>query len=226
MSFIKQIFENKIDETLHKKFTRFNMGEYERAYINIKKSSKNFQIKTSFDFANDFIKLISENIKEPAEVSGKIIATKNFEQDLDIAIQKYSKRGKLYTAEIKTILTPDHLKNLYNLFKNDFLLLSVKSKDYKLSTTAKSLPKPGGKIKPNFCKATLPLFLLKEFAFDVQNFKELTIKHIYKITEIEVPEQHKNDFEKARLHAKRKGTLIRILNIDGKEEKKEINFSI
>lgn len=225
MSFIKQIFENRIDETLHKKFTRFSIGEYERADVSIKKSSKTFQIKTSYDFTNDFIKLISENIKEPAEVSGKIIAIKDFEQDLDIAIQKYSKRGKLYTAEVKTILTPDHLKNLYNLFKDDFLLLSIKSKDYKLATT-KSLPKPGGKIKDNFCKATLPLFLLKEFAFDVQNFKELKIKHIYKIIEIEVPEQYKNDFEKARLHAKRKGTLIRILNIDGKEEKKEINFSI
>jgi len=225
MSFIKQIFEKNIDNTLHRKFTRFSLGEYERALIQIKTSKNSFRIKTSADFANDFVKLISENIKESSEVSGKLIAPRDFEQDLDIEINKYSKRGKLYTAEIKTILTPEQLKNIYNLFKDDFLLLSIKSKDFKLST-GKALPRPGGKLKDNFCKATLPINLLKEFTFDIKNFKEVEIKHIYKITDIEIPEEYKNDFEQARIHAKRKGTLIRILNIDGKEEKKEIDFSI
>jgi|ETN01SMinimDraft_4_1059930.scaffolds.fasta_scaffold121984_1 hypothetical protein len=225
MSFIKQIFEKNIDQALHKKFTRYSLGEYERAYVTIKIAKDNFKIKTSADFANDFIKLISNNIKEDSEVSGKIIATRDFEDELDIELKKYSKRGKLYTAELDTTLTPQQLKNIYNLFKEEFLLLSIKSDEFKL-TVGKSLPKPGGKIKENFCRATLPLSLLDEFAFDVKDFTNLSIQHTYKITDIEVPKEFEDDFEQARLHAKRKGTLIRTLNIDGKEEKKEINFSI
>ena len=81
--------------------------------------------KTSFDFANDFVLIISENIQEPAEVSGKIIAPRDFKNELDLDC-KFSKRGKLYTAELKKLeLSPDQLKDIYEKFKQDFLLLSI-----------------------------------------------------------------------------------------------------
>jgi len=221
MNFIKAIFSNKMDETTHKKFTRYGKGEYERALIKIKKSKDKFTVKTSFDFANDFVSIIAENIQEPAEVSGKIIASRDLKKDLDLEC-KFSKRGKLYTAELKKLeILPEQLKELYEQFKQDFLLLSIKSNKYKLKTKT-SIPKPGGKIKDDFCSATLPLELLDEFAFDISDeFKELIIKHIFKITDLEVPEEFKDNFFKAREAAIRKGKIERIIDIDGKIEKRE-----
>jgi hypothetical protein len=85
-----------------------------------------------------------------------------------------------------------------------------------------SLPKPGGALKDNFCSASFDnLDIVKEFAFDVDDFKTLSIKHIFKIEDIIVSKEFESDFEKARLNAKRKGKIIRILNVDGKEIKKE-----
>ncbi len=225
MNFIKKIFEKKVDELVHHQFIRFGIGDYERALITLTKG-KDLKIKTSYDLANDIFAIIAENIKENADVSGEIISNKDFEKELEIEIKNYSKRGNLYTAELKTTLKPEQLKEIYQKFKFDFLLLSVNSKNFKLSTS-KSLPKPGGKIKDNFCSAILPLSLLDEFAFDIkQDFKQLKITHKYIITEIIIPDNVKNDFTLARLKAKRKGKLIRTLEIDGKQLIKEIELNV
>jgi len=87
------------------------------------------------------------------------------------------------------------------------------------------LPKPGGTIKPDFCSATLPLECLNEFAWDVKDFKVLSIRHVLHITDIRFsPELMKSNPARARLEAKRVGKIERILNIDGKEEKREVGL--
>ncbi|MBU4456016.1 MAG: hypothetical protein KKA65_00800, partial [Nanoarchaeota archaeon] len=63
MSFIKEIFEGKANDSIHYKFVRYGKGEYERLLFEITKSKNNFRVKSSFDFANDFIKII-ENINK------------------------------------------------------------------------------------------------------------------------------------------------------------------
>lgn len=226
MNFIKAIFSNKIDETVHSKFIRFGKGDYERALIQLKKSKDKFTIKTSFDFANDFVELISENLQEPAEVSGKIIAPRDFKNEIDLDC-KFSKRGKLYTAELKKLeLSPDQLKELYEKFKQDFLLLSISSTKFKLKTKT-ALPKPGGSVKCDFCTATLPLDFIEDFTFDVSDdFTQLEIKHIYHITDLEIPDEFKNNFVKAREAAIRKGKIERIINVNGKEEKREAPLEV
>ena len=87
----------------------------------------------------------------------------------------------------------------------------------------KSLPKPGSALKGNFCKCILPLNLLKEF-IDQENFKKAEISHTFVIEKINIPDQYKNNFAIARKMAKRKGKIIRIIKIAGKEEKTETNF--
>jgi len=100
-------------------------------------------------------------------------------------------------------------------------LLNIKVDDFKLSVKG-SIPKPGGKIKDNFCSATLPLNTLDEFAFDFdQNFSEASIVNKFVITDLEVPDEYKNDPAMARLMAKRKGKLIRTITVDGNEIEKE-----
>lgn len=226
MNFLKKIKEKNFDEEVHHRFTRYGKGEYERLYFTITKGKDNFKVKSSFDFANSFVGMISDNMKEDSEVSGKIIANWDFKDELGIEPTKYSKRGKLYTAELKSVtLNPKQLKELYEKFKYHALLLSIKSEHFKL-TTKGNLPKPGGQIKENFCSATLPLSLLEEFLFDTkQDFKEAKIKHRILIEELEIPQEYSNNFEQARFHARKKGKIIRELELDGKKETKELELN-
>jgi hypothetical protein len=226
MNFLKNIFIGKADASAHGKFVRYGKGEYERLLFEITKGKNNFKVKSSFDFANDFAGIISENLKDTANVSGKIIAPYDFKDDISPICEPsaYSKRGKLFTAELSADLSPDQFRRLYEKFSPYFLLLNIKSSDFSLKV-GKSLPKPGGAIKPNFCSATLPLPLIDEFAWDVkQEFSNMGIKHILNITEIVISPELRNDPAKARLEAKRKGKILRILTIDGKETRKETDF--
>ena len=54
----------------------------------------------------------------------------------------------------------------------------------------------------------------------------MEIKHDFIINEIVIPDELKNekDFAKIREMSRRKGKIIRNLNIDGKDVKKEIEF--
>lgn len=226
MNFLKQLFIGKADGSIHYKFVRYGKGEYERLLFEITAGKNNFRVKSSFDFANDFAGIISENLKDTANVSGKIIAPYDFKADIDAICEPaaYSKRGKLYTAELSADLSPDQLKRLYAKFSNYFLLLNIKSNDFSLKV-GKSLPKPGGAIKPNFCSASLPLSLLDELAWDVkEKFQKMEIRHMLNITDIIVHPELKNDPARARIEGKRKGKIIRTLVIDGKQITKETDF--
>ncbi len=224
MNFIKKIFENRIDEETHRQFSRFGMGEYERAYVKISKG-KDLKIKTSFEFSNDLVNIIASNSKEDLEVTGKIIADYDFQSEVS-ELEDFSKRGKLFTGVLNTTLTPQRLKEIYEKFKLQHILLSLVSKDFKLKCAPK-LPKPGGKVKDNFCSATLPLELIDEFAFDLgKDFKKAEIKHIYNIKEIIIPDEYKDDFAQAKIHAKRSGIINRIILLDGIEKTVEKECSI
>ncbi len=203
MDFIKSVFTNNIDESTHKQFVRFGMGTFEnRALIKIKKGKDSFNLSTSFEFVNDIIRLIADNI-EKASINGKIIKNKK-------------------KTEVEEEVSSEKIKNLLN--QNDWLLTDISSDKISFKT-AKSLPKPGKALKDNFCKTTLPLSFLEEFAFDVkQDFKKLTVSHTFIIEEIKIPEEYKDNAALAREKATRKGKIVRILNIDGKEERKEIGF--
>ncbi len=99
--------------------------------------------------------------------------------------------------------------------------MNVKSDEFKLSVKNK-IPKPGGKVKENFCSATLPLEDLEEFAFDFdKNFTHAKIVNKFVITDLVVPKQYENDSVMARFMAKRKGKLVRVITVDEKEIKKE-----
>lgn len=222
-NFLKEIFEGKTNETIHNNFTRYGKGEYERLLFEIK-AGKSLNVKSSFDFANEFVKLIAELGKGKLQVTGKIICPYDFKDEAPCEVANYSKRGKLYTAEVNAELTPEELKKLYEKFQHDFLLLNIVGENVKLKV-GKSLPKPGGRIKDNFCSATLPLEAKHELAWDAKDFKVLQLKHLLKINDVEINKELMiKDPAKARLDAVRKGIIVRVMNIDGKEEKKEVPF--
>lgn len=222
MNYIKKIFEKKTDETVHQKLVRYGKGEYETAFMQITKG-KNLKIKTSFEFTNDFFGIIAENIKSKAEVKGNISIGRDFENEMKIEVANYKKTKQMHMAEIETELKPEEMKEIYEKFKDGIILLNVKSENYNLST-GKKLPKPGGKVKEDFCKATLPLEFLEEFIWEEKNFKNAIIKHVFKVNDLIVPKEYENDYAQARVMAKRKGKLKRIIELDGRVVEKEVEF--
>lgn len=203
MMFIKKIFNKITDEDIHKQFTRFSKGEFpSRAVMKITVSKESFKMNFSYDLLKDVIELTATQI-DKAEVTGKLI------------------KGKKKT-EISSTVSAEELKKLCE--ENDFVLLDLVSSSVTIKCK-KSLPKPGKIPDTKFASATLPLILLKEFVFDIdEKFKQALIAHIVNITDIIIPEEYKNNPEQARIHAKRKGTITRILDIDGKHEEKTIEF--
>ncbi len=224
MNTIKKIFNNKVDDVVHHKMTRYGKGEYEKFLIDVK-NGKNVSVKASWDWSNDLFEIIAENNKGNVDLSGKIVASYDFEKDLPCEASGYSKRGKLFTAEFNTTVPSDVLKKIYETFKNHFILLKISSSNFKMKC-GKSLPKPGGTLKPDFCSATLPASFLEEFVWESKSFKQASVKHIMNVKEIVLTPELKADSARARLEAKRKGVITRILTLDEKETKKEMEFVI
>lgn len=230
MNLIKKLFENKADDQVHKQFKRFSKGIYpNRALVEINKSRNSLKIKTSYEFAEDFARLLANTIKDKTKVSGGVITAKDIRPELDFEV------GMKQFAGVKTFLldnemTKESLFNLFNKFPEALFLLSFETDYGSLKTKVKSPGKPGNKedkdVKADFCTfITNDVNLVREFAFDVnEDFKKLKIRHTFNINDLVVDEKDKNDPLSARINAKRKGIIDRFLDIDGKQVKKEFNF--
>ncbi len=222
MNYVKKIFENKTDETVHQRLVRYGKGEYESSIMEVK-NSKSIKIKGTSDWCNDLFATIAESIKEEAVVQGSLIAARDFENELSFGLASYKKKKGANAGEIETTLKPEQMREIYEKFKNNFILLNVESNNFSLKV-GKKLPKPGGKLKEDFCKATLPKELLNEFIWETKDFKDARITHTFIIKDLIVPKEYENDYAKARTMAKRKGTLKRAIEFEGKKIEKEAEF--
>jgi len=222
MIFIQKIFEDQIDDVVRRKFERFSIGIFEkRALIKVSKG-KDLKIKASYDLADDLFGIIANNIEGKVKVKGKIISSRDFSGEIDFEVEKFTK-GKKFTAEIDTEVSSLQLKEIYEKFKLNFILLNVEGDGFSLKV-GKSLPKPGSVLKDNFCKAVFPLEIVKELVWDVDNFKKAVCEHKLIIDEVIAPEGVSS--AEARKLAKRKGKLVRKIDVGGKEIVKEKEFTI
>lgn len=223
--FIKKIFQDKVDNSVHKQFVRFGKGTYNsRAIVNVTKQADKIKISSTFELANDFVEFISE-IATKFSVSGIILSKEPIQ---GIQLDWIKKQG-LLTCNVEKELFALELKELAN--KSYAALLDCNAPGISLKIK-KKLPKPGKsgetKVNDKFCileldKKFWPQFH-KEFLFDLPSeFKKARIEHTYIIKEIILPKDEK-DFEKMRLMAKRKGKILRKIIIDGKEIINEKEF--
>ncbi len=238
MNFIKNAIESRYDELAHKQFRRFSKGTFEkRAMAEIRKFKGSYSIKATFEYLDGILLYLSENFKGAVEVAGTVVGS----SDLLTKVRKYGLEGvsKNVMGVRKLLLTPSkidfsRIKDMLYEFKDEFLLLSLKSDNFEL-ISKENLPKPGkskseDKTKPDkidFCKiktsdAGLVKYLLFDFSGD---FKQAIVEHTFVIEDFEVPKEYENDPAKARFMAKRKGSIIRRLTIDGKQEEKTYRFS-
>ncbi|GAG13546.1 unnamed protein product [marine sediment metagenome] len=212
--FIKKIWDGKGEEA-HSYFVRFSKGSFEnRAILNLQKTSK-IKLKGSFEWANDFIKIISEILD--INFSGLILSKEQLNLDNE------KKKSGIFQYEVSDI-SSEKIKEIGEVYAT---LLDAETPDIKLKIK-KKLPKPGkseGKIDDKFCQIELDLRYWQEIknAFMLPECKKCRISHTFIIEEIILPEDEK-DFAKIREKAKRKGKIIRKLEIDKKESKEEKNF--
>ncbi len=232
MNFIKKIFENKIDEDVHRQFKRFSKGTFENRAVVEMNAGKDVKIKTSFEFTIDFVKYLANTIKGKTHVTGGIITTKDIRNGLGFEIANIKQFAGVKTYQIDTDISREDLLKVMGEFPDAVYCLSFSTEYGILKTKVKSpkAAKPGKNdeegAKANYCSfTTKDLNFKKELAFDVkEDFKKFRAEHTFIIEELVVPKEYQNDFEKARIYSKRKGKIIRKLYVDGKIITKEINF--
>jgi len=226
--FIKKIFENKIDESVHRQFVRFSKGQFEnRAIINIRKTSM-IKITTSFELANDLVKFISF-LSSEFKIKGLLMIK---EQISDL---KGKKKKGFFVYDIDKKISGEELKSLVS--KANYTLFDCVSEDNSIDLKIKKrLPRPGkgskAKVNDKFCQLILSLKywpqVQKEFLFDLPSeIKKVHFEHTYIIKDINIPKEleKEGDYEKIRLGVKRTGKIIRKAIVDGKESIKEKDFT-
>ena len=220
MNFIYKIFHDKTDDSVHRQFIRFGKGEYgRRALLGLWKTASNVKIKSSFEFANDFVVFVAGlgnssfdgNIWSKDEISG---------------LNGQKKAGK-WVYEVKGMESNKIREIAGQVY---YFLLNADGQGVKLRIKSK-LPKPGkgeNKIDDKFCQLEIDEKYYKQvkedFFWDVPECKKAAVEHRFVITEIVLPKTNEKDFAKLREMAKRKGKIVRIAHIDGRELRTEKNF--
>ncbi|MBX4196879.1 hypothetical protein KW805_04800 [Candidatus Pacearchaeota archaeon] len=210
-NFIKKVLEGKGDDDSHRYFVRFGKGDYARRFlISMTKGSK-IKVKASFELANDLVRFVRDigNVK----FSGKVLSKDKVE-----GIEGRKKAG-VFVYEVSD-------SSLHEFHSAYYYLVDANNGDIVLKIK-KSLPKPGKneeKIDDKFCSLEVPEKhwhdLKQAFFWDAPEGKKISIAHELKIRDIVFPRDEK-DPVKIREKAKRKGTLVRAITVDGNETKRD-----
>ncbi len=230
---INKIFSNKIDEEVHSDFVKFGKGNYENKYlIEAKKQKEGWSIKTGSEFANFFVRKGLERASGEIELKGAIISTLKLDSEIDFPIENIKQFMGVKQLVINTKVDPKKILNLMNKYPRVFFALTFSLPGYELKIKAKApksaKPASGGDKGPSadFCSLkTKDEDIVKDLLFDVNDFKELSIKHILKIDTITLPKGISDPTE-IREKAVRNGSVIRIATIDGKEVRTEKDFEV
>jgi len=229
-SFIKKIFEKKVDNLVHIQFQKFSRGEFKgKALINATKSKEKYSISTTYEFAGELVRNVAELIPKgnKVKVSGAIVSTRDLSGELNFINKKQFMGVKQYILD--TEMTGDEIINLCNKLPNSFIGLSFSAGDteLKIKPKAPKSAKPSTSKKksvPDFCKLkTSNEKLVKSLVFDVSDYKKVEIRHDFIITSLEIPKNEKDPL-KMRENTIRKGKIVRHLIVDSKVEDKEISF--
>src|SRR3989344_5565380 len=195
MNFIKKIFANKVDESVHLQFTRFSKGVFEnKAMLEITVSSSNIRIKTSSEYTNELVELLANTIKDKTQVKGIIFSTRNLSEVSDIEFQDVKSAIGVKKHIVDKELTKEQILNISQKFPHSSINLSFKT-DYgelKVKEKAPKSVKPGkGENAPkiDYCIfTTTDKTLLEDYAFDIKHpFKKAIILHTYEIMSIQIP---------------------------------------
>jgi len=231
-SFIKKAFEKNFDDLVHLQFQKFSKGEFkDRAVIHAKNIKGKFSVNTTAEFANELVMIMAEKLgNNKTKVTGVIVSTKDLSSEIDFQDKKQFMGIKQYV--INKEMTGNEILALCKKMPTAFFALSFSANDSELFIKPKApkSAKPNMKgeksVKPDFCKLkTTDKNLIESMIFEdeTKNFSTIEINHTFSIKDIILPSGEK-DFAKIRELAKRKGTIIRKMVVDGKEIEKRYDF--
>lgn len=230
-SVIKKIFSGNSDEEVHSEFIKFSRGKFENKYlINAKKQKDKWNIKTSNEFANFFVRKCLEKASEDVKITGIIVSTFNIQNDVQFEILNVKQFAGVKRFVINCVTNAKNILDLMNKYPRAFYALSfsVPGCVLKIKAKAPKSTKPStngvGDPKADFCSLkTNDKSIVEDLFFDQSDFNEIAIKHTIQIDEIILP-QGVSDPVQLRELAKRKGKIIRDIKINGNSERKEKEF--
>lgn len=233
MNFIRKIVEGKRDDWVQRQFTRYGKGAYEqKAVLQISKGKTQSSISGSFEFAPELAFELAESIQGKTHVSGGVITTQKLsESETGVPFAGMKQFAGVKTFQIDAELTKKQIQDLIVKFPSALVLLSFKTDTGELKTKVKNpkSAKPSNKDESEelpkadfFSFKTKDASIIDDFTFDVpKDFTKVLITHTFDITDLEIPKEYEKDFAAARLHAVRKGKLIRKIHLDDKKLVKE-----
>lgn len=234
-SFIKKIFDAKIDNLVHSQFQKFSRGEFkDKAMLRLKNGSGKYSLDTTYEYAKELVMTLAEKLgNSKTHVTGALVSAldlsgfKYVEKKMAMGVRKYM---------IDMDMTGKEIIEICNSQPKAFIALSFNVGDDELKIQPKS-PKSAKGVssskgedadaKIDFCKLkTSDWQLIQGFIFEpeLKNVKKAEIKHIFQITDIEIP-KGETDPLKMRENAKRKGKIIRQIKADESVTKKEHDFA-
>lgn len=227
MDYIKDLIAgNANQEHVHAKFVKYSKGTFAGPMISVKRAGNSLKINGSYEYADTLVGVVLKASAGKVTAAGSVFSKSEIKTDL---ASKTKKKLGVYITEIKGEADAKALLELYNANKDATFYLNLASDKAKLKTKTKP-PKPGSKKDEEFFTATLDAAMADAVANDVcfdcgkKDYKEMKVSHEFTISELMIPEQYKSDAAKARLYAKRKGTITRKTEVDGvvNETKKEL----
>ena len=238
--FIYKIFNGQVDDSVHLRFQTFSRGDFKnRAMVVAKAQAKGvYRIGTTPEYGNELVRYFAEKLGENStRVTGIIVSTRDLTGELDFQNKKQFMGVKQYILDRE--MSGTEILELCDKLPQSFMGLSFKVGDseLKIKPKAPKSAKPGTKgdknIKVNFCRIkTKDIGLINSLIFDqeAKGFKEIWIDHEFIIDEIVISDELKaeagDDYKKIKEMALRKGKIIRKINVDGREIKKEKEFAV
>ena len=228
--FIKKIFDGNVDELVHLQFQKFSRGSFKnRAIAKATRSAKGFSLTTGPEYANDLVRVMANHLADSeSQVTGVVVSTLDLKSKLPykdikqfMGIKQYALEGSMKGHDIIKLLDSAPEGFFALTFNVGDTLLKIKPKAPKSAKPKTSDEAP----KPDFCSLkTTHENLIKEVVFDAPaSWKSIQINHTFNINDIELPKNVDNPNELRRL-AKRKGMIVRKMNIDGVESVREKEF--
>jgi hypothetical protein len=229
MQYVKQLFEGSPPEWVHLLFTRYGRGLFDGPAAEVE-VGKDIKFKTTVEFSTYF-GYLAASCGGDFSVEGAIYAKKDIRDGLNSLGIEFDDKSKpkqgFFVAQIKGTYPGDVLARMYDLMPHATVLLQLTGAGVKLKCKKKP-PKPGGEKVSDFASGTLGLSVLAKLREDVffggGDFKSAKVEYKYQISEIVIPAGM--DAAKARLSAKRKGKVLRMLTIDGSETKSECELDV
>jgi hypothetical protein len=233
-SVLKKIFKKEAeenDEEIHSDFIKYSRGLFENKYlIEGKKQKVAWSIKTSYEFANFFVRRCLSGVSGPIKVKGAIISTSDLREEIDFEIERVKQFMGVKQLLVDTEVDPEKIIELMDKYPRVFFALTFSTDKNQLKVkarapkSAKPSNKEGGEPKADFCALkTTDESIIRDLFFDQSDFKEIRVKHNIEIKNIEIP-KGEEDPVTIRENSKRHGTIKRIMNVDGSDKISEADF--